>query len=60
MSLFGIHKHQTFWQKLAVVLHLPHQASPAEKAINTALHLLLYVSLIMIGYLLAQLQNVAG
>lgn len=60
MSLFGMQKHHNFGQKLAAILHLPHKASPAEKVINTAFHLILYISLILIGYLLAQLQNVAG
>ncbi len=60
MSLFKIKQHHTFWQKMAILLHLPHRASPTEKAINAALHLLLYISLIFLGYLFAQLQNVAG
>lgn len=47
---------QSKWQKLGQLLHLTHPESPAEKFVNTVLHVLLYISLIAFGYLLGLLQ----
>lgn len=49
-------KPESRWSKAARLLHLTNPQSPAEKIINTLLHLLLYISLIFVGYLLALLQ----
>ncbi|PIR61671.1 MAG: hypothetical protein COY81_00610 [Candidatus Pacebacteria bacterium CG_4_10_14_0_8_um_filter_43_12] len=49
---------QTCWQKVGRWLHVTKPDTASEKVINALLHILLYVSLVLIGYLLGQLNRI--
>ncbi|PIR62644.1 MAG: hypothetical protein COU65_02445 [Candidatus Pacebacteria bacterium CG10_big_fil_rev_8_21_14_0_10_42_12] len=52
-------KHHSTVDKIAKKLHWPHQETKAHKALRLFQSSILYLALILFGYLLAQLKFLA-
>jgi len=53
-------RHHSFIQTLTKQLHWPHQETTAHKILRMLHTSIIYSALILLGYILAQLQNLLG
>ncbi|PIY80765.1 MAG: hypothetical protein COY80_01200 [Candidatus Pacebacteria bacterium CG_4_10_14_0_8_um_filter_42_14] len=54
-----LHRHQSKVENITHKLHWPHRESKAEKTLRIFQTAILYLALILLGYLIAQLRFLA-
>ncbi|NCN06288.1 MAG: hypothetical protein GW946_00400 [Candidatus Pacebacteria bacterium] len=56
-NLLAFNNHHTFLTSLAEKLHWPHKETRTHKALRLLHTSIVYIALILIGYLIAQLEQ---